>query len=372
MRVSVFLAFNLLSLTVGCASAGTRGAEINPGVHAGKAATFDAQHNFTVTIPKDARNVDIWFATPSPNDRMQEISDWTVETDHSHEFVSDNYGNRFLHMNLDFPPPGSFDVRTSFTLTRHEVNADIDPGKTRPHTEDELSELAQYLEGSQQSVIDDNARTMAEVAVGSEKNPVVASRRIYDAILEHVEYHVKDPRPDAAKVMSSTGKGSSELCYSSGTGNCTDFHSLYASVSRAANIPTRVVYGSFFKGPLDGKDKDQSYHCWIEFHAPEIGWIPLDVAVADIFVSGFRANENSRARANLTVANGYNGPDERLVDYYFGNIDERRVTWHWGRDLVMAPPQKGGPLLWNPKAYAEVDGEPASVVKRTLTYRQVN
>ena len=46
-------------------------------------------------------------------------------------------------------------------------------------------------------------------------------------------------------------------CLENGTGNCTDFHSLYMSLSRAAGIPTRITYGSFFKGPLNGKDQDQ-------------------------------------------------------------------------------------------------------------------
>ena len=139
-------------------------------------------------------------------------------------------------------------------------------------------------------------------------------------------------------------------------------------MSRSVGIPTRIVYGSFFKGPLDGVDQDQSYHCWIEFHAPQVGWIPLDVAVADIFVDDFHANENSRPRADLTVADGYHGPDARLVEYYFGNLEERRVVWHRGRDLIMSPRQHGGPLLWNPKCYVEIDGQPSSQYKRKLTY----
>lgn len=378
MRFFLVTAVGLVLSVTGCTAGDMKtgdspqtGADSSPGVRPGKTATFDAQHDFTVTVPEGAQVVEVWFATPHPNDPMQTIADWRVESPHPHEFVTDNYGNSFLHMHLEKPSPGPFEVKTAFSITRSEVNGDVDPGSTRPHTAAELRDLERYLRGSQQSVIDDDARALAASVVRSERNPIRASRKIYDAILRHVEYHVKDPLPDTAKTMQSTGIGSSQLCFSSGTGNCTDFHSLYAAVSRAAGIPTRAVYGSFFKGPLDGQQKDQSYHCWIEFHAPSVGWIPLDVAVADIFVQDFQANEHSRPRAALTVADGYEGPDPRMVDYYFGNLDERRVTWHWGRDLIMDPPQKGPPLLWNPKAYVEVDGAPANVVKRTLTYRQV-
>jgi len=32
------------------------------------------------------------------------------------------------------------------------------------------------------------------------------------------------------------------------------------------------------------------------------------------------------------------------VDYFFGNLDERRIVWSVGRDLTMRPPQDDGPV----------------------------
>lgn len=365
----------IVPLTIAAATlAGCASTSSNPGVSYGPDARFAAQHDFTVPVAAGTERLRVWFAMPSDCEPAQSVSGWNAEVDldvpHETRVVRDELGNRFFFLEVDDPPAGEFAVRTRFTVDRKEVNAKLDPAATRPHTEVELSKLSQHLRPSSMSVIDSNARTMARTAVGDETNPILASRRIYDAVLEYMEYHVKDPKPDAAKTMSSTGTGSSVKAFETRCGNCTDFHSLYAAVSRAAGIPTRVVYGSFFKGPLDGVDKDQSYHCWVEFHAPNIGWVPLDVAVADVFVEDFRANEHSRPRANLTVADGYDGPNARLVDYYFGNLEARRVTWHYGRDLVMKDPrQEGPPLLWNPKAYGEAAGKPVGI-SRTLTYRQ--
>ncbi|MEZ6194433.1 MAG: hypothetical protein R3F20_01715 [Planctomycetota bacterium] len=94
------------------------------------------------------------------------------------------------------------------------------------------------------------------------------------------------------------------------------------------------------------------------------------MAVADVFVDDFTANEYSRPRADLTVADGYHGPDPMLVDYYFGNLDERRVVWHRGRDLVMTSPRQAGDVLpWNPKGYAEADGKSVAVARK-LTFRE--
>lgn len=67
--------------------------------------------------------------------------------------------------------------------------------------------------------------------------------------------------------------GSTEYCLMTKTGNCTDFHSLYASLSRSAGIPTQIIYGSLLKPTLNGLDVDASYHCWVQIFAPNIGWV---------------------------------------------------------------------------------------------------
>ena len=335
-----------------------------------RTATFEARHEFSVDVPEGAERLQAWFAMPSRRDPHQRVSDWRVTAPYPTRVVRDTRGDEFLYMEAEQPAPGRIEVVTTFTIERQEVRANLNPGKTRPHTPAELASMAADLAPSSQSVITPGIRDLATQAVGGERNPILASRRLYDAVLERVDYHVKDPKPDARKTMNSSGTGSSSYTFEKCTGNCTDFHSLYAAMSRAVGIPTRAVYGSFFKGPLNGVDTDQSYHCWIEFHAPGIGWIPLDVAVADVFTEDFQANEYSRPRADLTVADGYHGPDRRLVDYYFGNIEERRVVWHRGRDLEMTDPRQAGPpLLWNPKAYVEIDGKPGAA-GRKLTYRE--
>ena len=47
-----------------------------------------------------------------------------------------------------------------------------------------------------------------------------------------------------------------------------------------------------------------------------------------------------------------------MVDYYFGNLDARRVTWNVGRDLKLDPAPAVGVVHALPKAVIEVDGKP--------------
>lgn len=331
-------------------------------------ARFQVRHELKVSIPEGAQRVRIWFAFPQ-NEPAQVVTDSRVVAPWPHRIEHDSEGNQVLFLEAVSPREKEVMIVHTFTLTRFEVHLDVDPGRTRPLTDAERIQFSKYLEPNQHVIIDDRIRSLAREIVGTETNPVVAARRIYDWVLANIDYWVKDPKNKKASPVGST-----EYCLTSKTGNCTDFHSLWTSLARASGIPTRMVYGSFFKAELDGQDVDQSYHCWPEFYAPGIGWIPHDVAVADIFVGDFEINNDNRTLVIRTTPDGYSGPDRAKVDFYFGNLDARRVTWSIGRDLTMSPRQEAGPVNALPKAYVEVDGKPHPENKgwvRKLTYREL-
>jgi transglutaminase-like putative cysteine protease len=139
----------------------------------------------------------------------------------------------------------------------------------------------------------------------------------------------------------------------------------------AAGIPTRMVYGSLLKPTLNGIEIDGSYHCWIQFFAPNYGWLPLDVSLANIYGKEFPVTDKNKKLVELTTATGYKGLDRSKVDYYFGNLDERRVTWSMGRDLILQPPQNDGPVNSLVKIYVEVDGKQSADWTREFTYTEV-
>lgn len=333
--------------------------------------SFAVENRFVVDVPASTTEVDAWFALPADDDDLQRVSAFAVDVDaptaaavETRE-VRDAVGNRFLHVEARNAAGGSIVVTTTFDLTRTEAVHAADPDQTRPLTPDERRELTAYLEENANVQMTPQVEATAAEVVGDERNPVRQARLLYDWVLDHVTYWVKDP-----SRMKASAVGSSEYCMDQRCGNCTDFHSLYTALARAAGLPTRMVYGSFFKGPLDGQDRDQSYHCWVEFFAPELGWIPLDVAIADVYVPDFPLNDANAELVALTLADGYDGPDADLVDYYFGNLDARRVTWNRGRDLHL-PGAATGPINALPKAHVEFDGEAVAEKSgwtRTLTF----
>jgi transglutaminase-like putative cysteine protease len=360
---SVILRFTVAGLAVGMSAGMFASESTKPGQP--KQASFQIKNEFTVQVPKGAKTVRLWFAVPQ-EDAASVIREFSVAADFPVRYYRDDWGNRIGYAEVNAPGEGPIKIREQFGLTRMEIRNDIDPSKTRALTEQERAALFAYLQPSSHVIIDDKIKSLSASIVGGETNPILAARKIYNWTLENVDYWVKDP-----DHLKASPVGSTEYCLTKKTGNCTDFHSLFASLSMAAGIPTRLVYGSLLKPTLDGVQIDGSYHCWIQFFAPNYGWIPLDVSLANIYGKEFPVTDKNKKLVELTTATGYKGLDPSKIDYYFGNLDERRVTWSMGRDLIMQPPQNDGPVNALTKIYVEIDGKQSTDWTREFTYSGV-
>ena len=330
-----------------------------------KRATFEITNAFTIKVPEGAKRVRVWFAAPQ-RDAESEIRAFNVESPYPVRYGTDSYGNQVGYLEVNAPQEKQINFRETFTLTRTEIRKAADPAATRVLTAQERVDLSKYLQPSTYVLLNDEIKALANQIVGGEQNPVLAARKIYDWTLQNIDYWVKDP-----EHLKASPVGSAEYCLRTKTGNCTDFHSLFSSLTLAVGIPTRMVYGSLLKPTLNGLDVDASYHCWIQFYAPNLDWVTLDVSVADIYMGDFPLTEKNQKLVELTTAVGYRGADPAMVDYYFGNLDERRVVWSIGRDLQLDPPQEDGPVNAMHKMYIEVDGKQYTDWTRQFTYREI-
>ena len=330
-----------------------------------KRASFDISNAFTIKVPEGAKRVRVWFAVPQ-GDTESEIRAFNIEAPYQVRYGTDSAGNRVGYLEVNAPQEKQITFRETFTLTRTEIRKAADPAATRALTAQERADLGKYLQPSTYVLVNDEIKALANQIVGGEQNPVLAARKIYDWTLHNIDYWVKDP-----EHLKASPVGSAEYCLRTKTGNCTDFHSLFSSLTLAVGIPTRMVYGSLLKPTLNGLDVDASYHCWIQFYAPNLDWVTLDVSVADIYMGDFPLTEKNQKLVELTTAVGYHGADPAMVDYYFGNLDERRVVWSIGRDLQLDPPQEDGPVNALHKMYVEVDGKQYTDWTRQFTYREI-
>src|SRR5688500_2667178 len=67
-----------------------------------------------------------------------------------------------------------------FTLSRREQISGVDARNAGPLSADKSAELAPFLAANQHVIIDDRIRNLAAEILGSEKNPVLAARKLYD------------------------------------------------------------------------------------------------------------------------------------------------------------------------------------------------
>ena len=331
-------------------------------------ADYTVANVIEVQVPAGAETVRVWMALPQ-EDPSQQISALQIQSPHSNRISKDSEGNRILFVEAKSPAAGAFTITTKFDLTRREDRHEPKPEETRALNDAEKQRFAKELSGNANIVLTQEVRDLSARILGGEKNPVAAARLLYDWTLKNIDFWIKSPATHAASAT-----GSSEICLATKTGNANDFHSLYAALSRAAGIPTRILYGSTLEHGADGVDIDRSSNCWVEFYAPLIGWIPLDVAEADIFVGDFNVTRENDALVRSATAASYDGPDPKKVQYYFGSVEERRVLWSVGRDLELDPKAAAGAINALPKAYVEIDGQMApesSVWKRKLTFTQL-
>ncbi|MGA7220517.1 MAG: transglutaminase-like domain-containing protein, partial [Candidatus Sulfotelmatobacter sp.] len=240
-------------------------------------ASFHIKNSLTVKVPKGAKTVRIWFAVPQ-EDGYSVIRNFNVATDYAVQFDRDSWGNRVGYVDIQNPTVEHVVLNEEFDITRTEVRNSIDASQTRPLTDKERVALAAYLQPKTYIVVNDDIRKLAMSITGGETNPVLAAHKLYEWTYKNVNYWVKDP-----DHLKASPVGSSDYCLRTKTGNCTDFHSLFASLAIASDIPVRMVYGSLLKPTLNGMEVDASYHCWIQFFAPRLGWIPLDASLANIY-----------------------------------------------------------------------------------------
>ena len=277
-------------------------------------------------LPADAKSSHIWIPLPQ-SDEYQTIRDLKIEAPFPYTRHRDpEYGNEFFYSQV----PASHmsqpvDVRVSFEATRHEHRVALDLlSKTAP-SRLASSDLQRFLQPDRLVPLQGTIAQLSAQQTQGLEDPLAKARAIYNYVLATMRYD---------KSGTGWGNGDAIWACTAKRGNCTDFHSLFIGMMRAAGIPARFEIG--FPLPTDQHDGTvPGYHCWAEFYVEPYGWIPVDASEA------------------------WKHPDKK--DYFFGAHDDNRVQFTLGRDIRLDPPQQAGPLNYFIYPYAELDGKPLAL-----------
>ncbi len=279
---------------------------------------YDLSWRIAVTgVPAGAREAKLWIAVPQER-QEQKVSDLRVDTGYDWKPTEDpDFHNRAVLVTVP-NPPDSFSVSLSARVRRFPVEAP-EPASLSS------AERPLYLRDEGMVSLSPRIRALADSIGGGD-------RARYDYVRTVMTYD---------KTVPGWGRGDSERACDVHKGNCTDFHSLFMSLSRAEGVPARFEMG-YATLPGGETDRAGGYHCWAWFYR-DGAWVPVDISEGNL------------------------NPDR--AGFYFGHLDADRVAFSTGRD-VKFPEMQGPPLNYFPAAaYVEVDGRPFDGVTRRLTYR---
>jgi transglutaminase-like putative cysteine protease len=294
----------------------------------------------TTTIPAGAaaaQSVDAWIPLPRSNG-YQEVTLLQAGLDEPDaawrpaafmvETTSDAAsGNAMLHLHLPRCEHPAFTVSVRAQVVRRQASADGRPDGSG------LADVAASLRPDRLVPLDGR---IAEIAASLPPAPddEALAREVFEEVRARMTYD---------KVAPGWGQGDALRACEVGKGNCTDFHALFIGLARARGLPARFSIGySLPEGPADGSPL-AGYHCWAEFHSAARGWVPVDASEAD--------------------------KRPELADAYYGRLTTNRIALTSGRDVQLAPPQRGPPLNYFLKPYAERDGAPLDGLAQVITVR---
>jgi len=238
------------------------------------------------------------------------------------------YGNEILHLSVPLPVVQPLEVAVEYRALL------LGPRQTSANPPLSPKELPRYLKPQGLLIIDDEVRARADQAVAGRMTLSEKARGIYDHVIQHMTYD---------KTTPGYGRGDTARACQVGKGNCTDFHSLFISMARAEQIPSRFKIG--FLVPSESSGTIPGYHCWAEFCEGEKGWVPVDASEA------------------------WKHPE--LKDYYFGARDGNRLLVSTGREIRLVPAPVSGPVNIFFYPYVEVNGKPFDGVKTEFRFRDL-
>ena len=299
---------------------------------------FRFTYSFTVKdIPPGTRVVRVW-APVAHTDEHQSVRLVHVKAPVQTEITQEGeYGNRMMYAAIRNPARDTAEFALEYEVKRHEYSlgdfAQLERKDTKPGAVP--ASMNRFVEPDKLIPIDGKIKSLAQEVAGNQVGTVAKAKAAYDYLFTTMRYD---------KSGTGWGRGDALWACDAKHGNCTDFHSPFIGMLRAEDIPAKFDIG--FPLP-ENKDKGDiaGYHCWAEFHASKIGWIPVDISEA------WQAKEKK--------------------DYFFGSLDANRVKFSTGRDITLAPKQDGPPLNYFVYPYVEIDGKPYEAVSKQFSFEEL-
>ena len=229
--------------------------------------------------------------------------------------VLENYHGLMLYSFHNIKAESSRSVELTAWLERYEVNTSINKARVEWNYKEDSKFFIENTKNLDRIAIDDEKLEEISRLISRARDPYTKAGLIYN-FLKRIKF---DPYLRSHDVIGN---------YENRTGDSYTLAMMFTALARKAGIPARPVAGFFIL-----EDKRAVKHFWAEFYIEKFGWVPVDPALGH---GGIYGNQ-------LVIDN----PET----YYFGNLDNRHVTFSKG--IIPVPNiSPSGKTVYKDKMYS--------------------
>ena len=196
-----------------------------------------------------------------------------------------------------------------FQVLPEKVETEIDHRNIVAYQKESV-EYKRYIKSEPWLEITPEIREKAKELVDGETNPYFQAKKIFNWVVENMNYEYPDVKERGAKNSFKKLKG-----------DCGEFSVVFTALCRAVGIPARTVTCIWFTG---------SGHQWAEILLPPYDWIPVDSSVAKMMIPGSKILDSEEAVIKFMESRGIPKKDPK---YLFGNLYPNRVIVCIGNNI---------------------------------------
>ncbi len=218
--------------------------------------------------PDSVRTLDVWMAIPENMNNQVLLAPVQFDPEPT-AMIADQWGQQIAQFRFDDLAAGDFvevimTARAALYANRYFV---------RPEQVGSLEDIPgdvrdRYLVDADKFAIhSDVIRRAVKAAVGHEANPYWIARKVFNYVIDNMEYELAGGWNIAPTVLER------------GNGSCSEYSFVYIAMCRAAGLPARYVGSVVIRG--DDASFDEVFHRWVEVYLPGFGWFPVDPSGGD-------------------------------------------------------------------------------------------
>jgi transglutaminase-like putative cysteine protease len=210
-------------------------------------------------------SLDIFFAVPSDRPGQKLLAD--PEFSPVPVFMEDRWKQKVASFSFEGLEPGvSVEATMKVAVEASAIRYFIRPEKVGDRIPKEVRE--KYLaDDIKYDITNPYIKGIVENAVGDEKNLYWKARRLYQYLIENMEYKLAGGWNTAPTVLERKN------------GSCSEYTFSLIALCRAAGVPARYVGSLVVRG--DDASYDDVFHRWNEIYLPGYGWVPVDANAGD-------------------------------------------------------------------------------------------